>query len=117
MGERWEHIYRVVPLPRFDVEYDIVNWFAASHPDSPYRSNLIAARPGPGRTRLTLFNARLNIRHASGAVERMMLDGPQAYRDALENMFGLHITEKELAQALVTVEAKGSKGAPHPFFA
>ncbi len=117
LGERWEHIYRVVPLPRFDLEYDIVNWFAASHPDSPYRSNLIAARPGPGRTRLTLFNARLNIRHASGAVERTILDGPQAYCDALENLFGLRLTEKELAQALATVEAKGSKGAPHPFFA
>ena len=93
------------------------DWFAANHPDRPYRSNLIAARPGPGRTRLTLFNARLNIRHASGAVERAMLEGPQAYRDALENLLGLRLTEQELAQALATLKANGSKGAPHPFFA
>ena len=26
-----------------------------SHPESPYRSNLIAARPDLGRTRVTLF--------------------------------------------------------------
>ncbi len=117
LGDRWEHIYRVVPLPRFDLEYEIVNWFAASHPESPYRSNLIAARPGPGRTRITLFNARLNTRHASGAVERRTLEGRQAYRDALEGLFGLRLAEDELTQALATMEAKGSKGAPHPFFA
>jgi N-hydroxyarylamine O-acetyltransferase len=70
LGDRWEHIYRVVLLPRVDAEYEICNWFTASHPDSPYRSNLIAARPGPNRTRVTLFNARLNIRHATGEVER-----------------------------------------------
>ena len=47
LGDRWEHIYRVVLLPRVDAEYEICNWFTASHPDSPYRGNLIAARPGP----------------------------------------------------------------------
>jgi N-hydroxyarylamine O-acetyltransferase len=57
LGDRWEHIYRVVSLPRFDAEYEICNWFTATHPDSPYRSNLIAARPGPNKTRATLFNA------------------------------------------------------------
>ena len=70
LGDRWEHIYRVVPLPRFDAEYEICNWFTSTHPQSPYLNNLIAARPGPNKTRLTLFNARFNVRHASGEVER-----------------------------------------------
>jgi len=117
LGERWEHIYRVVSLPRMDAEYEIVNWFAASHPDSPYRSNLIAARPGAGRTRITLFNARLTVRHATGEVERRLLTGRQEFSDALAEKFGLSLTDAELAEALATVEAKGSKGAPHPFFA
>src|SRR5215470_8104035 len=55
LGERWEHIYRVVFLARVDAEYEICNWFTGTHPDSPYRNNIIAARPGPNRTRLTLF--------------------------------------------------------------
>ncbi|HEX3064436.1 MAG TPA: arylamine N-acetyltransferase, partial [Dongiaceae bacterium] len=117
LGERWEHIYRVVSLPRMDAEYEIVNWFAASHPDSPYRSNLIAARPGAGRMRITLFNARLTVRHATGEVERRLLTGRQEFSDALAEKFGLSLTDAELAEALATVEAKGSKGAPHPFFA
>jgi N-hydroxyarylamine O-acetyltransferase len=117
LGERWEHIYRVVMLPRLDAEYEIVNWFAASHPDSPYRSNLIAARPGAGRTRITLFNARLTVRHATGEAERRLLSGQREFRQVLKEQFGLSLADEELAQALATVEAKGSKGAPHPFFA
>ncbi len=117
LGQRWEHIYRVVMLPRLDPEYEIVNWFAASHPESPYRSNLIAARPGPRRTRITLFNARLTVRHATGEAERRLLSGKAEYRQVLEEQFGLSLPDDELTQALATVEEKGSKGAPHPFFA
>jgi N-hydroxyarylamine O-acetyltransferase len=117
LGERWEHIYRVVLLPRVDAEYEICNWFTASHPDSPYRSNLIAARPGPNRTRITLFNARLNIRHASGEVERRMLTDSGEYREVLADTFGLKLTDDELATALDTVARKGTQGAPHPLFA
>lgn len=58
LGDRWEHIYRVVLLPRFDAEYEICNWFTGTYPQSPDVNNLTAARPGPHRTRLTPFNAR-----------------------------------------------------------
>ena len=75
LGERWEHIYRVVLLPRVDVEYQICSWFTATHPKSPHRSNLIAARPGANRTRITLYNATLSIRDSNGEVERRMLTG------------------------------------------
>jgi N-hydroxyarylamine O-acetyltransferase len=117
LGDRWEHIYRVVLLPRVDAEYEICNWFTASHPDSPYRANLIAARPGPGKTRTTLFNARLNVRHANGEVERRTMSDAAEYRDVLAGTFGLKLTDEELARALKTVAEKGAHGAPHPFFA
>jgi N-hydroxyarylamine O-acetyltransferase len=117
LGDRWEHIYRVVLLPRIDAEYEICNWFTASHPDSPHRANLIAARPGPGRTRITLFNARLNVRHANGEVERRTLADRDEYRDVLADTFGLVLSDDDLALALDTVARKGAQGAPHPFFA
>jgi N-hydroxyarylamine O-acetyltransferase len=117
LGHRWEHIYRVVLLPRVDAEYEICNWFTASHPDSPYRRNLIAARPGPNRTRITLFNARLNMRHATGEVERRTLTHKDEYREVLIGQFGLALSDDELATALDTVARKGAHGAPHPFFA
>jgi N-hydroxyarylamine O-acetyltransferase len=117
LGDQWEHIYRVVLLPRIDAEYEICNWFTASHPDSPHRANLIAARPGPGRTRITLFNARLNVRHANGEVERRTLADRDEYRDVLADTFGLVLSDDDLAVALDTVARKGAHGAPHPFFA
>jgi N-hydroxyarylamine O-acetyltransferase len=117
LGEQWSHIYRVVLLPRVDAEYEICNWFTASHPESPYRSNLIAARPGPDKTRVTLFNARLTVRHANGEAERRMLKISSEYRDVLSETFGLELSDADLAIALDTVARKGAQGAPHPFFA
>lgn len=117
LGHRWEHIYRVVPLPRFDAEYEICNWFSGTHPESPYVNNMIAARPGPGRTRLTLFNARFTTRHASGETERRILDGERDYAEVLERHFGIELSARDLKTAIAHVEQRGTKGPPHPFFA
>jgi N-hydroxyarylamine O-acetyltransferase len=117
LGDQWAHIYRVVLLPRVDAEYEICNWFTASHPESPYRSNLIATRPGPNRTRITLFNARLNVRHATGEVERRTISDEGEYADVLARTFGLALSDADLAVALEKVARTGAKGAPHPFFA
>jgi N-hydroxyarylamine O-acetyltransferase len=117
LGDRWEHVYRVVLLPRFDTEYEICNWFAGTHPQSPYLNNMIAARPGPNRTRLTLFNARFNVRHASGKVERRTLAGEDDYRAVLRDGFGIALSDHDLRTALANVERRGAPGAPHPFFA
>jgi N-hydroxyarylamine O-acetyltransferase len=117
LGERWEHIYRVVRLPRFDAEYEICNWYTGTHPQSPYLNNMIAARPGPNRTRLTLFNARFNVRHASGQVDRRTLQGEAEYRSVLTKEFGLNLSDDDLKTALVHIEQRGTRGPPHPFFA
>jgi N-hydroxyarylamine O-acetyltransferase len=96
LGDRWEHIYRVVPLPRFDAEYEICNWFTGTHPERPYLNNVIAALPGPNRTRLTLFNARFNVRHASGEVERRTLGSVDEYRTVLRDRFGVALSDYDL---------------------
>jgi N-hydroxyarylamine O-acetyltransferase len=117
LGEAWEHIYRVVQLPRVDAEYEICNWFTATHPDSPYRNNLIAARPGPNRARLTLFNARFTVRCGYGEVERRLLKTEAEYRDVLADGFDLRLSDAELRKALTNAEERGTRGPPHPFFA
>ena len=115
LADRWEHIYRV--LPRFDAEYEICNWFTGTHPQSPYRNNLIAARPGPNRTRLTLYNDRFNIRHVSGEVERRILRDEAHYRHVIGDEFGLALSELDLRTALAHVAQRATPGPPHPFFA
>jgi N-hydroxyarylamine O-acetyltransferase len=117
LGDKWEHIYRVIPYPRYDSEYEITNWYTGTHPDAPYLSNIIAARPGPNRTRATLFNARVIVRDADGYAERLTLQGADQYRGVLREKFGLDVSDDELGRMLEIVEQRGTKGAPHPFFA
>ena len=117
LADRWEHIYRVVPHPRFDGEYEIANWYTGAHPDSPYRANVIAARPGPDRTRLTLFNARFNVRRADGRVERRELRTDDDFRSVLLQDFGIELDDDDLATALAHMRSRATAGPPHPFFA
>src|SRR6476469_9487644 len=88
LRNRWEHIYRVIPYPRYDGEYEITNCYTGTHPDTPYRCNIIAAKPGPDRTRITMFNARLTVRHATGESERRLLNDEAECRSVLRGDFG-----------------------------
>src|SRR6516165_7050684 len=47
LRESWEHIYRVIPYPRYDGEYEIANWYTGTHPDAPYQNNIIAEHGSP----------------------------------------------------------------------
>src|SRR5215467_4106606 len=113
----WEHIYRVIPYPRYDAEYEITNWYTGTHPDAPYQTNIIAARPGANRARLTMFNARVTVRHASGEVERRFLRDEQEFRSVLKNEFGLNMSDEDIGRCISVMEKKGAKGSRHPFFA
>jgi N-hydroxyarylamine O-acetyltransferase len=117
LRDTWEHIYRVIPYPRYDGEYEITNWYTGTHPDAPYQGNIIAAIPGPNRTRITMFNARVTVRHASGEAERRILRSEDEYRGVLRGEFGLKMSDDEIRTCIAVMERKGAKGAPHPFFA
>src|SRR4051794_30280626 len=117
LSNTWEHIYRVIPYPRYDAEYEITNWYTGTHPDAPYQSNIIVAKPGPNRTRITMFNARLTVRHATGETERRHLGDEPEFRSALREEFGLALSDGEIRTCIDVMERKGEKGAPHPFFA
>jgi len=117
LRDTWEHMYRVIPYPRYDGEYEITNWYTGTHPDAPYQSNIIAARPGPKRTRITIFNRRLTIRHATGQADRRQLGTEAEFRSVLRDEFGLRMTDEEIGACIDVMERKNEKGAPHPFFA
>ena len=117
LSNTWEHIYRVIPYPRYDGEYEITNWYTGTHPDAPYQSNIIVAKPGPNRTRITMFNARLTVRHATGEAERRLLKDEAEFRSVLRGEFGLNMSDDEIQTCISVMDRKGEKGAPHPFFA
>jgi N-hydroxyarylamine O-acetyltransferase len=115
-GDDWQSIYRLSPHPRLPVDFEVANWFTATHPASPFVSHLIVARPGAGGRRQTLFNGRVSIRGPDGQIERFLLDGELAFPETLKNRFGVVLALDDLAAALAILDRKGTRGAKHPFF-
>jgi N-hydroxyarylamine O-acetyltransferase len=113
----WQHIYRVIPYPRYDGEYEITNWYTATHPDTPYQGNIIVAKPGPNRSRITMYNARVTVRDAEGHAEKRWLATENEFRDVLRVEFGLNMSDQQIDACVAVMKAKGTGDAPHPFFA
>ena len=116
VGGVWEHVYRVIPYPRYDTEYEVANWYAATHPDAPYATNILAALPRPNRTRLTMFNERVNLRHADGGVERRVMTDRDDYASVLRDEFGLSLSDDELDSILAVRVRHDLPGSSHPCF-
>ena len=112
----WEHIYRLIPYPRYDGEYEITNWYTATHPETPYQGNIIVAKPGPNRTRVTMYNARVTVRDADGRADKRWLANDCEYHDMLRGEFGLNMTDQEIDQCIAVMKERGTGDAPHPFF-
>jgi len=113
----WEHIYRVIPYPRYDGEYEITNWYTATDPDTPYQGNIIVAKPGPNGRRITMYNARVTVRDAEGRAEKRWLATEREFKDVLRGEFGLNISDQQIDECVAVMKAKGTGDAPHPFFA
>jgi N-hydroxyarylamine O-acetyltransferase len=113
----WEHIYRVIPYPRYDGEYEITNWYTATHPDTPYLGNIIVAKPGRDQTRVTMYNSRVTIRDAEGRAHKRWLERDVEFHGVLRDQFGLNLSDQQIEQCIAVMRTKGTGDAPHPFFA
>ena len=117
LNHGWQHIYRVIPYPRYDGEYEITNWYTATHPETPYQGNIIVAKPGPSRSRITMYNARVIVRDADGHAEKRWLATESEFTDVLRGEFGLNMSDQQIDTCIAVMKAKGTGDAPHPFFA
>ena len=113
----WEHLYRLSPHPRLDMDYEVANWFTATHPKSPFVDNLIAARAAPDGARHSFFNGRLSVRRPPDRIERRLLESDAEYAAALSGIFGLSLPGADLQALLDTLDRKGTRGATNAFFA
>jgi N-hydroxyarylamine O-acetyltransferase len=116
LGDDWQNIYRLSLLPRLGIDYEVANWFTATHPAGVFVNNLIVTRPGPGGTRNNLFNDRLTVRRPGDRAERSKLNSEAEFRAVLDDVFGLTLSGDDLTEALATLDRKGTRDATHPFF-
>ena len=72
LPEGWTPMYRFGPSLQHPADYEMANWFIATHPESRFVNELMAAFVGEDR-RYGLFNNELTVRHGDGTVERRRL--------------------------------------------
>lgn len=107
----------MIPYPRYDAEYEIANWYTATYPETPYQGNIIVAKPGPNRSRIRMYNARVTIRDADGHAEKRWLASESEFKEVLRGEFGLNMPDQEIEDCVAVMKVKGTGDAPHPFFA
>ena len=71
------------------MDYDLPNWFTATHPSSHFRHNLMVARTTP-EARYNLLHNRLTIRKTDGTIERRLL-AVDEIGGVLADTFGLPV--------------------------
>ncbi|HEY4406545.1 MAG TPA: arylamine N-acetyltransferase [Xanthobacteraceae bacterium] len=101
VGGSWQSIYRFDLQEQFQPDYEIVNWYQCTSPDSYFTRNLMAARPVPG-ARYGLRNTELSVHHLDGRSERRVLRTAAELRDTLAGTFGLALANTAGLDALLT---------------
>ena len=84
----WRSLYRFTLQPCEDVDFVVANHYVATHPDSPFHSQLIVARTAPEQ-RLALRNHEFTVHHRDGGTERFTLRSAREIRGVLERHFML----------------------------
>jgi N-hydroxyarylamine O-acetyltransferase len=80
---RWAPVYRLLPTVQLDADYELANWYTATHPGSHFRHRLIVTRTTP-EARHGLLGGRLTVRAADGQVDRRFLDADEIERELAE---------------------------------
>lgn len=88
VADTWRSLYTFELSAAAQVDYEMSNFYLVAHPGSPFRGNLVAARPGADR-RTNLGNRTLAVHHVGGPSEQTDLGSPSAVRDALEERLGI----------------------------
>jgi len=112
-GDVWTDLYRLSLQEQMPIDYEAVNWYTSTHPDSLFVRNLIAARPGPN-CRYTLFNDKFTTRHVDGKAERRILNGAKDFGEVLSSCFGITLSDSAETEAIAALAAE--RAASPDFF-
>ncbi len=117
LGGQWSSLYRFSREGQLAVDYEVANWFTATHPHSLFVNHLMASRPAEGR-RYGLFNNRFTARTVDGGSERRIVSSAAELRDVLWRHFGLTLPNPEdLSAAAAMIAAQAAHPSPfddHP---
>lgn len=90
LKDRWQALYRFRLDAQSPVDFEMANWYTATHPRGRFTQNLICARIAGGR-RINLANRILGIREADGSLTARALQNATELAEVLETLFDLDI--------------------------
>jgi N-hydroxyarylamine O-acetyltransferase len=88
LGGAWRPLHRFDLTPQVPADYEMMNWYCATHPASRFVFSLMAARTGP-QGRVTLANTRLTVRRTGEPPVERMLESMEQLKAVLTGDFGL----------------------------
>ncbi len=90
--DEWQSQYRFALQEYYPQDYESLNWYRATHPQSPFVNILQVARALPDR-RLGLRDSQYAIRHLDGRSEKRELKTPREIMNVLERDFEIALPE------------------------
>ena len=85
---QWRPLYAFTLEPQAPADYEVMNWFTATHPASPFTFGLMAAR-ATAEGRVALADNRLTLRPKGHAPQQHVLTTVDELQAALETHFGI----------------------------
>ena len=111
----WRDVCELLLEPMPAPDREVANWYTSQHPNSDFRSRLMAAR-ATEHGRATLSNRSLTLRSHSSA-ERRELKSATSLRTRLAEHFGLQVSARQAEQLFAFAcaqEAEQSDDKPRP---
>ena len=99
--EQWRPLYAFDLQPQLPIDYEPVNWYLSTHPQSRFVVNLIVARCAEDR-RHALFNRELAMHPQHGESQRRTLASPDELRQVLTDIFLIDVRRIPQLDAALT---------------
>lgn len=101
LQEAWKPLYRFDLQAQLLPDYEVANWYVATHPESHFTFVLMAALPA-ARSRFALNNNQLTLYRGDAPPEQRVLQNAAELRTVLEETFGLMLPDTPEMAALLT---------------
>lgn len=95
LPESWAVLYRFARDVQSPRDYDVYNWYTATHPASLFVNNLVAARV-LGDSRLNMLNDEVTLQRSGGQREHRVISGADEAHDVLSREFGIRIARPDI---------------------
>lgn len=95
LDQTWRSLYSFDLQEQQLPDYEVSNWYVATHPDSLFVNNLVVAKPGV-TDRYSLRNHLFSIHSLNGKTKQRQLTSVNELRTVLEDVFQLNLPPIDL---------------------